>query len=152
MPWFLYGLVHNVSRLHQHAIFGDVSMSDMCRTPESLWLVGLWCSSSVSFYFYFCFASLTWLRRGSDTSSMPTVEKKNHRFWQMDLPIPLILWYTLKQKVETHISSSQPTLPLTFARCPLSLTGARSGQSASSIDVDAVPYPFRSLSLSQCGQ
>ena len=80
----------------------------------------------------------------------------------MDLPTPLILWDTLKQKsklrvwevirskVETHISSSQPTLPLTSTccHCSLSFTEARSSRSTSSIDVDVVPCPFRSLSLS----
>ena len=56
-----------------------------------------------------------------------------------------------KLKVETHILSSQPPLPLTFAhyRCHLSLAKARSGRSVSSIDVDAVPVPSNiSLSLS----
>ena len=82
--------------------------------------------------------------------------KKNHIFWQMDLPIPLILWYTLKQQVwqvirpkptsHSQVLTSQPTLPLTFARCcccyPLSLVKARLGQPASSIDVDLFAFKF----------
>ena len=55
-----------------------------------------------------------------------------------------------KLKVETHILSSQPPLPLTSAHycCHLSLAEARSGRSVSSIDVDAVPVPSNiSLSL-----
>ena len=83
---------------------------------------------------------------------------------RMLLPIPLILWYTLKQQVwevirlkptsHSQVFTSQPTLPLTFARCHylLSLVGARLGRLVSSIDVDAMPCPFQSRSLSWRGQ
>ena len=44
---------------------------------------------------------LLFFSRFSDTSDTIAVKKKekkeeNHRFWLMDLPIPLILWYTLR--------------------------------------------------------
>ena len=46
------------------------------------------------FFFFFRFSNTgpMWLRWVQHASS----EKKNHKFWQMDSPIPLILWYNLK--------------------------------------------------------
>ena len=96
---------------------------------------------AVSFFFFrFSDMALMRLRHGGHASS----EKKKSQILTLDKSLPLILWYTLKQKnkktkkklrvwevitmkVETHSS----TLPLTSAHCPLSLVGARSGQSAS---------------------
>ena len=98
-------------RLHGHAIFGVVSVSDTFQTPERVRLAGYRCPTSVLFSFsFFRFSDMR--RRGADTA--PTLlrrvrhasseEKKEeyHRFW------------------ETHLSSSQPTLPLTSAAavCP----------------------------------
>jgi len=72
------------TRLHRHAIFGVVSVSDTCRTPERVRLAGFRCPVSVLFFFFFFFVSPTrvdtaptWLRRVRHASSE---EKKNHRF------------------------------------------------------------------------
>ena len=98
------------ARLHGHAIFGVVSVSDTCRTPVRVRLAWFRCPTSVSFfifYFLFCFSDmvLTRLRRGFD---MPVVEKKRRI---------TDVW------------------PLTSARCrcrcPPSLARARSSRSAS---------------------
>ena len=59
-----------------------------CQTPERVRLVEFRCPTSISFFFL---ASPTWRRHASS-------EKKNHRYWQIDLSKLLILWYTLKQK------------------------------------------------------
>ena len=113
------------TRLHGHAIFGVVSVSKtrMGTTRQ----IPVSCESlslSLSLFFF---------PRFSDTPAMKK-KKKNTDFDR----IPLILWYTLKQKskfrvcevirlkVETHISSSQPTVPpslwpllAAIALCPL---------------------------------
>ena len=60
------------ARLHRHAIFGDVPMSDTCWTPKSVRHAGLRCASSVSFFFFFAR-----LRHGSDTSNTLAVKKKS---------------------------------------------------------------------------
>ena len=64
--------------------------------------------------------ALTSLTRQQCKKKEQEKKKGNHRFWQMDLPIPLILWYTLKQQVwevlkptYTHPPSLWPLL------CPL---------------------------------
>ena len=91
------------------------------------------------FFSFFFFASSTRHQHGSDMSDTPTMKKRKKRKENHKL------------KVETHILSSQPPLPLTSAHycCHLSLAEARSGRSVSSIDVDAVPVPSNiSLSLS----
>ena len=78
----------------------------------------------------FFFAFPTRLQHGGHANS----EKKkpeNHRFWQIDKSLPLILWYTLKQKSLESEKSLPWKLKPTPACCPLSLAGARSGQSAS---------------------
>ena len=93
---------------------------------------------AVSPFFFFFFASSTRRQHSSDMSDTPTMKKRKKRKENHKL------------KVETHILSSQPPLPLTSAhyRCHLSLAEARSGRSVSSIDVDAVPIPSNiSLSL-----
>ena len=142
----------------QHVL--DTKIGTICQT-----LVSEQCLLLLPFFF---FASLTRLQHVQHASSEKKKEEKkkkeNHRFWQMDLPIPLILWYTLKQQVwevirlkptsHSQVFTSQPTLPLTFARChyPLSLVRTRSSRLVSSIDVDAVTYPFWSFSLPRCGQ
>ena len=115
-----------------------------CRTPK--WVHDLPNSGvqQVSFFFLFFFFHFfdtvpTRCQHMSDTSNMPTVKKKEKKKKRKKIT-----------DFETHISSSQPTLPLISACCccSLSLAGARSGQSASSIDVDAMACPFRSLFLS----
>ena len=74
------------SRLHGHAIFGVVSVSDTCRTPERGRLAGFQCPASVLFFFFFLRFSDT-RRRGADTaptrrqlgsdaSDTPTVKEK----------------------------------------------------------------------------
>ena len=63
------------ARLHGHAIFGIVSVSDTCRTPERVRRAGFRCPA-VSLFFFFFFPILrhgadtapTRLRRGSDTA------------------------------------------------------------------------------------
>ena len=96
---------------------------------------------AVSFFFF------SLLRHGANaaTTRWTCLQwKKKSQILTLDKSLPLILWYTLKQKnkktkkklrvwevitmkVETHSS----TLPLASAHCPLSLVGARSGRSAS---------------------
>ena len=113
------------TRLHRHAIFGKVPVSDTCRTLIPIRLVGLWCPSGVFFFFP------TRLHNGLDIVDMPAVKKlekkKIHRFWQMDKLLPLILWYTLKQKILSlrsekweiiTVKPTAPTLPLLAALCP----------------------------------
>ena len=55
------------SRLHGHAIFGVVSVSDTCRTPERVRRAGFRCSA-VSLFFFFP-DSPTRLRHGADAAS-----------------------------------------------------------------------------------
>ena len=108
------------TRLHRHAIFGKVPVSDTCRTIIPIRLVGLWCPSGV-FFFHFSDTAPTRLCNGLDTMDMPAVtkleKKKIHRFWQMDKLLPLILWYTLKQKIlslrseKWEIITVKPTAP-----------------------------------------
>ena len=70
------------SRLHGHAIFGVVSVSDTCRTPERVRLAGFRCPASVLFFFFFLVsptradAAPTQLRRGFDASDTPAMKKK----------------------------------------------------------------------------
>ena len=81
-------------------------------SPDS----GVQAVSSLFFLFFFSFfASSTWRQRGTDTMDTPTVKKKkeNHKFWQMDKSLPLILWYTLKQK------GWNPQLNPPSSLCPL---------------------------------
>ena len=112
----------------------------MCWTPERVRLAGFRCPASLFFFFWPLQHSAdvapTWLPHIWHASSEKKKKKKKKRKKITDF--------------ETHFSSSQPILPLTSARCrcPLFLAGARSGRSASSIDDDTVPCPFRSLSLS----
>ena len=120
-------------RLHRHANFGDMLVSDMCRTLELVQLAGLWCPTrrtlvSKQCLLFFFFSSL--FRHVWHANSEK--RKENHRL-----------------KVKLTFQVLNPPLPLTAAgcRCPLSLTRARLVRSASSIDVDTMSYPFRSLSL-----
>ena len=95
------------SRLHGHAIFGVMSVSDTCWTLERVRLSGFRCPASVLFFFFFN-VSPTRLRRVRHASSE---EKKK---WKSQI------LSSEKSFWETHLSSSQPTLPLTSAAalCP----------------------------------
>ena len=92
-----------LTRLHEHAIFGVVSVFDTCQTPERVRRAGFRCPAVSLFFFFFFSDSPTRLRCGSDMA--PTrlrrvrhasnekkkkKKEKKHRFWQVDLPIPLI--------------------------------------------------------------
>ena len=77
---------------------------------------------AVSFFLFFHFFDTAPTRCQHASSG-----KKNHIFWQMDLPIPLILWYTLKQQVwevirpkpTSQVLTSQPTHPPSNLCLPL---------------------------------
>ena len=98
-----------VARLHWHAIFGDMSVSDTDtgtthRTPVSV---------RSAFFFFFRFSDVAPTRK-----QWKKKKNKNSRFWQMDKSLLLILWYTLEWdlrnlKSETH--TAQPLISL----CPL---------------------------------
>ena len=62
------------SRLHEHAIFGVVSVSDTCWTPERVRLAGFRCPASVLFFFRFSDTVPTRLWRVRHASSE---EKEN---------------------------------------------------------------------------
>ena len=70
--------VEVLARLHGHAIFGVVSVSDTCRTPERVRLAGFRCPASVLFFFFFVSptradAAPTRLRHSSDAApTLPT--------------------------------------------------------------------------------
>ena len=77
------------TRLHGHAIFGVVSVSDTCRTPERVRRAGFRCPA-VSLFFFFSpdsptrrrhgsDAAQTRRRRGSDASDTPAVKKKKKK-------------------------------------------------------------------------
>ena len=131
-------------RLHGHAIFGVVSVSDTCWTPERVRLAGFRCSGSVLFFFHFS----DMRRRGADTA--PTCltrqqwrkkRKENHRFW---------VWEVILRNPPLKFSTHPPSDLCCY---PLSLAGARSGRSASSIGVEwrhALSLP--AISLSRRGQ
>ena len=95
------------ARLHGHAIFGVVSVSDTCRTPVRVRLAWFRCPASLFFLFFF--ASPTRLWHGSNAALTCQQWKKKKKITDV--------W------------------PLTSARChcrcPLSLAGARSSRSAS---------------------
>ena len=139
----------STTRLHGHAIFGVVSVSDTCRTPERVRLAGFRCSASVLVFFFFSFLrhAPTRLWHGSDAAlTHPTHQqwrnkKENHRFW---------VWEIILRNPPLKFSTHPPS---DLCRCPLSLAGARSRRSASSIDVEwrrALSLP--AISLSQRGQ
>ena len=123
------------TRLHRHAIFGKVPVSDTCRTLIPIRLAGLWCPNGVFFFF---FTSPTQHQHSSVMAWTQWTcqqwqnwkKKKIHRFWQMDKSLPLILWYTLKQKILSMrsekweiitVKPTAPTLPLHAALCPSSV-------------------------------
>ena len=54
-----HSLLWSKTRLHGHAIFGVVSVSDTCRIPERVRLAGFRCPASVLFFFFFFFVSPT---------------------------------------------------------------------------------------------
>ena len=87
------------TRLHWHAIFGDVLVFDTCQTWIPAWLAGLWCSSGVPFLF-FCFLFCFVLFRFSDTVDTLVVKKKITDFdscrWKFRV------WEVITMKVETH--------------------------------------------------
>ena len=101
------------TRLHQHAIFGKVPVFDTCQTPIPIRLVGLWCPSGVFFFRHDSVMAWTqWT-----CQQWKNWKKKIHRFLQMDKSLPLILWYTLKQKSlslrseKWEIITVKPTAP-----------------------------------------
>ena len=128
------------SRLHGHAIFGVVSVSDTFQTPERVRLAGYRCPTSVLFSFFFFRFSDT-RRRGADTApTRPTRQqwRKKGRISQILRNPPL--------KFSTHPPSD-------LCRCPLSLAEARSGRSASSIGVEwRRALSLSMISLSRHGQ
>ena len=69
-------LVNKKPRLHRHSIFGVMSVSNTYQTPEPVRFAGLWCQSSLFFFFRFSDTVPTWLQCGSDT---PAVKKKKKR-------------------------------------------------------------------------
>ena len=95
--WFHWFLLLEIKkyltpRLHGHAIFGGVSVSDTCRTPERVRRAGFRCPAVSLFFFFFRFsdtastrlrhgsdAAQTRRRRGSDASDMPAVKKKKKK-------------------------------------------------------------------------
>ena len=99
----------DTTRLHRHTIFGVVSVSDT-KTGMTRWIP---VSDECLFFFFLL------LRRNVDTLAVK--EKKNHRFWQIDLSIPLILWYNLKQKSKFRVWDLNPPslwpLPAATAFC-----------------------------------
>ena len=102
-----------VKRLHRHAIFGDVSVSDMCWTRILARLAGHWRPSGVVFFFFF--ASPTRHQRSTNTPIVGKKNKnknKNSRFWQMDKSLLLILWYTLEWEVRNLTSETHTAQPL----------------------------------------
>ena len=112
--WPLHQLTREIALSHLGCTGTSFLASCQCQTPKRVWLAGFQCPASVSLFFFFFF------RHGSDTSDTLAVKKK--KIIDFDW-IPLILWYTLKQKskfrvwevirlkFETNISSSQPTVP-----------------------------------------
>ena len=71
------------ARLHGHAIFGVVSVSDTCRTPVRVRLAWFRCPASVSFFF-FCFSDTALMRLRHASS-----EKKKKKKSQMSDLSPL---------------------------------------------------------------
>ena len=73
-------------RLHGHAIFGVVSVSDTCRTSERVRRAGFRCPAVSLFFFFFSIlrhgADTAPTRRqlGSDASDTPAVKKKKENF------------------------------------------------------------------------
>ena len=85
--------------------------SCQCRTPKRVRLAGFWCPASILFFFFLFFFSFLWhaptrLRRVRLAISE---EKKKIKDFESE-----------KSFWETHLLSSQPTLPLTSptALCP----------------------------------
>ena len=82
-------------RLHGHAIFGVVLVSDTCWTPVRVRLAWFRCPASVSFFFFFCFSdtALTRLRMAPTRlrhASNGKKKKKNHKCLTSHLcPLPL---------------------------------------------------------------
>ena len=70
-----------VSRLHQHGIFGDMSMSNTWWTPpEPVRFAELRCPSNVFSFSFSFFVSPTRGRCGSDESDTPAMKKKITNF------------------------------------------------------------------------
>ena len=123
-----------VARLHGQAIFGVVSVSDTGTGTTRRILVSSECPLFYFIFFSFLRPALTRLRRVWHASSE---EKKNHRFW---------VWEIILRNPPLKFSTHPPS---DLCRCPLSLAGARSRRSASSIDVEwrhALSLPTISLS------
>ena len=114
-----------------------------CRTPERIQLVGFRCPANVLFFFsFFLFLrqvpTRLW-RVQHANSEEKKEEEENHRFW---------VWEVILRNPPLKFSTHPPS---DLCRYPLSLARARSGWSASSIDVEwrrALSLLVISLSLS----
>ena len=111
-------------RLHRNTIFGVVSVSDTCRTPERVRIARFRCSVCVLFFFFFF---LTRINVEPTRPKRQQWRKKKKKI--TDFEFEKSFWETHLSKFSTHPRSD-------LCRCPLSLAGARSGWSASSIDVE----------------
>ena len=69
-----------ITRLHGHAIFGVVSVLDMCRTPKRVRIAEFQCPASVLFFFFFFFRFSDTRWHGSDASDTPAVKEKKENF------------------------------------------------------------------------
>ena len=125
--WWVEGeglslFVYLKARLHGHAIFGVVSVSDTCRTPERVRLAKFRCPASVSFFFFFSL-----LRHGSDT---PAVKKKKRKSQILTYQYHWFCETTSLRSPETHISSSH------FSTHPPSALPAAAAALCSSPELD----------------
>ena len=68
-----------VKRLHRHAIFGDVSMSDMCQTQILARHTEHWHPSGVVFFF-FCFSDMAPTQRQHANSGKKKKQKQKQKF------------------------------------------------------------------------
>ena len=100
------------TRLHWHAIFGDVSVFDTCRTQILARLVGLRCPSGVVFFFFF--SSPTRHQRGADTLAVEKKKKKkNQDFDRWTNP-----WVRSEKSQIRNPHSPIVNFPLLAALCP----------------------------------
>ena len=116
------------TRLHWHAIFGDVLVFDTCQTWIPAWLAGLWCSSGVPFLF-FCFLFCFVLFRFSDTVDTLVVKKKitdfdscrwKFRVWEVTMKVETHRQLSVLDRADRWIGKLHRQSSLTL--CPLSLS------------------------------